>query len=270
MLTAAELACMDPQQSKAALGSGSFPGLVAQIGDQAEDPFSRCLSGDGLDLGSSEGLGAVHDGEADVDLGGLTIRVRSQINAACPKALCCRLVPLVPSYDRCAKRPLRSSTPMSSRSTDDLWRRDGALWTPPRAIRIQTIRAILFASATRTSIDGLRGSIPPSRVPGLAAAWTWRLMTKLLAPMIRRLRKDRSPTDAIRAHLGEFGLVAPKSLLHVMGGLPEAGERAEVTGCGTFCREGPPGTAIALANRMASNVWALLRNGTEYDATRAA
>ncbi len=56
--------------------SHAVQGLVAQIGDQAEDPFSRCLSRDGLDLGSSEGRGAVHDGDADVDLGGLTIRVR--------------------------------------------------------------------------------------------------------------------------------------------------------------------------------------------------
>ena len=32
--------------------------------------------------------------------------------------------------------------------------------------RAQTIRAILFASATRTSIGGLRDSIPPRHVPG--------------------------------------------------------------------------------------------------------
>ena len=30
-------------------------------------------------------------------------RIRSQINAACSEALCCRLVPLTPSHDRCAK-----------------------------------------------------------------------------------------------------------------------------------------------------------------------
>ena len=30
-------------------------------------------------------------------------RIRLQINAACSKALCCRLVPLIPSHDRCAK-----------------------------------------------------------------------------------------------------------------------------------------------------------------------
>lgn len=46
------------------------------------------------------------------------------------------------------------------------------------------MRAILFASATRTSIGGLRVSIPPSQVPGRAAAWTCRLMMTLLAPMI--------------------------------------------------------------------------------------
>ena len=30
-------------------------------------------------------------------------RIRLQINAACSMALCCRLVPLIPSHDRCAK-----------------------------------------------------------------------------------------------------------------------------------------------------------------------
>ena len=51
------------------------------------------------------------------------------------------------------------------------------------------MRAILLASATRTSIGGLRDSIPASQVPGRAAAWTWRLMMTLLAPRIsRRLR----------------------------------------------------------------------------------
>lgn len=40
--------------------------------------------------------------------------------------------------------------------------------TPPRPIRAQTIRAILFASAARTSIGGFRAIIPRSQVPGRA------------------------------------------------------------------------------------------------------
>lgn len=37
-------------------------------------------------------------------------------------------------------------------------------------------------------------------------------------------------TNAIRAHLGEFGIVAPKGV-HNVGGLLEAGERAELPAC---------------------------------------
>ena len=37
---------------------------------------------------------------------------------------------------------------------------------PPRAIKAQTTRAILLASATRTSIGGLRSNIPASQVRG--------------------------------------------------------------------------------------------------------
>lgn len=55
------------------------------------------------------------------------------------------------------------------------------------------MRAILFASATRTSIGGLRSGIRASQVPGRAAAWQCRLMMTLLAPMISSRRKERSP-----------------------------------------------------------------------------
>jgi len=55
------------------------------------------------------------------------------------------------------------------------------------------MRAILFARATRTNIGGLRVSKPPSQVPGLAAAWTCRLMMTLLAPMMSNRLRDRSP-----------------------------------------------------------------------------
>jgi hypothetical protein len=48
----------------------------------------------------------------------------------------------------------------------------------------------MFASATRISIVGLRISIPPSLMPGLAAVWTCRLMMTLLTPMISNRRKD--------------------------------------------------------------------------------
>ena len=51
----------------------------------------------------------------------------------------------------------------------------------------------MFARATRTSIGGLRSSIPPSQVPDPAIGWTCRFMMTLLAPIISKRRKDRSP-----------------------------------------------------------------------------
>lgn len=54
-------------------------------------------------------------------------------------------------------------------------------------------RALLFTNATRTSIGGLRIRIPCSRV----AAPSSRLMIALLAPMIGRRRRDRSPVFVV-------------------------------------------------------------------------
>lgn len=90
---------------------------------------------------------------------------RVQIKAACSMALCCALVLPIPSHDYCAKLLL-----VLIRS-DALATYSGLM--PPRpetdrrhpgAIKAQTIRAILFASATLTSIGGLRDSIPASQV----------------------------------------------------------------------------------------------------------
>ena len=79
----------------------------------------------------------------------------------------------------------------------------------PRTPRVQESdrgRAILFASATRTSIGGFRVSIPPSHVPCRAEAWTCRLMTTLLAPMISG-RPRGSPQAAVGSDSG--GSLAP-------------------------------------------------------------
>ena len=91
---------------------------------------------------------------------------RVQIKAACSMALCCALVLPIPSHDRAPNVSLPSSAPTSSRPTAAYAATAGDWYTPPRAIKAQTIRAILFASATRTSIDGLRDSMFPSHVPG--------------------------------------------------------------------------------------------------------
>ncbi len=58
----------------------------------------------------------------------------------------------------------------------------------------------LFARATRTSVGGLRSSIPASQVPGRADAWQCCLMMTLLAPMISSSRKERSPIRCPAGH----------------------------------------------------------------------
>ena len=60
----------------------------------------------------------------------------------------------------------------------------------------------VFASATRTSIGGLRKSTPPSQVPDPAIGWTCRFIMTLLAPIISRRRKDRSPIHCRAGHCG--------------------------------------------------------------------
>ena len=62
----------------------------------------------------------------------------------------------------------------------------------------QTIRAILFASATRTGIGGLRSSIPPSQVPDPAIGWTCRFIMTLLAPIISNRRKIAPSAECLR------------------------------------------------------------------------
>ena len=47
------------------------PGDVAQISPEHDCPLSRHSSADGFDLGPAKGREAVHDGDADLDFGGL-------------------------------------------------------------------------------------------------------------------------------------------------------------------------------------------------------
>src|SRR3954447_27016309 len=63
---------------------------------------------------------------------------------------------------------------------------------PPLANSAQTIRAILLASATRTSIGGLRASMPPSHEPAGTPLRAAQRATAL-APMISKRRSERSP-----------------------------------------------------------------------------
>ena len=132
-------------------------------------------------------------------------RIRLQINAAHSGALCCRLFPLIPSHDRCTKRLLAlfRSEVLATNGRFLLPRPETGRRFPgpsgPRRCAPSVARQHVFgcvrgsfASATRTSIGGLRVRIPASHVPGLAAACTCRLMTTLLAPAISRRLSDRS------------------------------------------------------------------------------
>lgn len=50
-------------------------GDVAQIRFEGECALSRLNSGDGFDLGPAKGREGVHDGDADVDFGGLAVGI---------------------------------------------------------------------------------------------------------------------------------------------------------------------------------------------------
>src|SRR5215210_6054209 len=63
---------------------------------------------------------------------------------------------------------------------------------PSLTSRAQTIRAILLASATRTSIGGLRASMRPSHEPAGTPLRAAQRATAL-APMISKRRSERSP-----------------------------------------------------------------------------
>ena len=136
----------------------------------------------------------------------VVVEDRVQVKAACSEALRCELGVAISSRDgwrRTAPCPLPRPAP--SRPTPGLRRRGRSLAdAAPRAsepslaprsrevANARTIRALLSASATRTSISGLRASVPPTHVPGLAATRTCRSMTTLSAPRISRRRSDRS------------------------------------------------------------------------------
>jgi len=85
-------------------------------------------------------------------------------------------------------------------STDLPWVPDaaaGALYDPPRAISAQTVLAILFASATVISMRGFRASMPANHAPALSGLRPATFVTEL-APMMRSLRKLRSPIFVVR------------------------------------------------------------------------
>ena len=157
-------------------------------------------------------------------------KIRSRSKPRAQKALCCTLVFPIPSHDRCAIQLL-------ALLRSDVLAAVGRLTPPqpelcklrlspsaPRQSAPSTARQHMhacvrgmFASATRTSIGGLRKIIPPSQVPDPAIGWTCRFIITLLAPIISNRRKDRSPIHCPAGHCGtqcpERVVVAPSLCL---------------------------------------------------------
>ncbi len=110
-------------------------------------------------------------------------------------------------------RPLRHTS-------NDLSRRDVPLGYVGVKPQQPELCIILLASATLTSIGGLRASILASHDPG-AAPLRARHTTSLLAPMIRSRRRDRSPIFVVELMISLQG--ANASLMFSNLGSPKAG-----------------------------------------------
>src|SRR4051812_14703993 len=94
------------------------------------------------------------------------VRGSGPIQGHALEALVAKLVFLIRSLDRAPSLSFDLPTPRQPRGRDGAYTAaTGARYTPPCASSAQTIRAILLASATRTSIGGLRASMRPSHEP---------------------------------------------------------------------------------------------------------
>src|SRR3954464_9959035 len=104
-------------------------------------------------------------------------------------------------------------TPRQPRGRDGAYTpATGARKTPPWASSAQTIRAILLASATRTSIGGLRASMRPSHeLAGTPLRAAQRAIA--LAPIISN---NQQASERALAHLGRPAepLLAPARALN--------------------------------------------------------
>src|SRR5215210_3810820 len=142
------------------------------------------------------------------------VRRSGPIQAHALEALVAKLVVLIRSLDRAPSLSCDPPTPRQPRGRDDAYTAaTGARYTPPCASSAQTIRAILLASATRTSIGGLRASMRPSHDPAGTPLRAAQRATAL-APMISKRRSERSPI--LLAHLGCLAepLLAPARALN--------------------------------------------------------
>src|SRR4051812_19711645 len=148
----------------------------------------RCGPWSGADMCAAFDAAQAHTPQARMG-----VRGSGPNQAHALEALVAKLVFLIPSLDRAPSLSCDPPTPRQPRGRDGAYTAaTGARYTPPLASKAQTIRAIVLASATRTSIGGLRASMRPRHEPArtpLRAAQP----APALAPMISKRRSARSP-----------------------------------------------------------------------------
>src|SRR5688572_28126416 len=121
------------------------------------------------------------------------VRGSGPIQAHALEAPVAKLVVPIRSLDRAPSLSCDLPTPRQPRGRDGAYTAaTGARYTPPLASSAQTIRAILLASATRTSRGGLRASMRPSHEPAGTPLRAAQRATAL-APMISKRQSERSP-----------------------------------------------------------------------------
>src|SRR3954469_8504955 len=145
-----------------------------------------CSARSGADMCAA--LDAAHTPQAQMG-----VRRSGPIQAHALDALVAKLVVLIRSLDRAPSLSSDPPTPRQPRGRDGAYTAaTGARYTPPLASSAQTMRAILLASATRTSMGGLRASMRPSHEPAGTPLRAAQRATAL-APMISKRRSARSP-----------------------------------------------------------------------------
>src|SRR3954471_9624914 len=146
----------------------------------------RCGTWSGADMCAA--FDAAHTPQARMG-----VRRSGPIQAHALEALVVKLVFPIPSLDRAPSLSCDPPTPRQPRGRDGAYiAATGARYTPPLASSAQTMRAILLASATRTSMGGLRASMRPSHEPAGTPLRAAQRATAL-APMISKRRSERSP-----------------------------------------------------------------------------
>src|SRR3954447_13083490 len=163
-----------------------FPDMCGRPLRSKRNLQERCGPWSGADMCAA--FDAAHTPRAQMGVCG-----SGPIQAHALEALVAKLVFLIRSLDRAPSLSFDPPTPRQPRGRDGAYTAaTGARYTPPLASSAQAIRAILLASATRTSMGGLRASMRPSHEPAGTPLRAAQRATAL-APMISKRRSARSP-----------------------------------------------------------------------------